>query len=130
MDAPDDELQNNLISADMDLVIWEVAGRSAGFALFDEIGEPSGRIELRRLGLYETSKGQGGIFLLALVNYGFDAIGAARIWLDVVDDDPRAHATYKRAGFTHEGTLRQNWRRPTGDVADMMIFGMLRKERP
>jgi RimJ/RimL family protein N-acetyltransferase len=55
---------------------------------------------------------------------------AARIWLDVVRDNPRAQATYLRAGFTHEGTLRQNWRTPKGDIVDMLVFGMLRNERP
>lgn len=129
-DVPDAELAENLACPNMDLVIWEHQGVPAGFALFCEIGNPSGRVELRRLALDQTSAGLGADFLRALVDHGFDGLKAARIWLDVVRDNPRAQATYLRAGFTHEGTLRQNWRTPKGDIVDMLVFGMLRNERP
>jgi len=129
-DVPDSVLSDNLADPEMDLVIWDQDGNPAGFALFCEIGNPSGRVELRRLGLDVTGSGLGQQFLRALIDHGFDTLNAARIWLDVVQDNPRAQATYRRAGYTHEGTLRQNWRRPTGDVVDMMVFGMLRNERP
>jgi len=130
VDVPDAYLNENLSDPSMDLVIWEVENRPAGFALFCEIGNPSGRVELRRLGLQQTGAGLGTAFLRALIDHAFDRLSAARIWLDVVQDNPRAQATYTHAGFTHEGTLRQNWRRPLGDVVDMLVFGMLRDERP
>ncbi len=130
VDVPDAELAEYLAAPDMDLLIWERYGNPAGFALFCEIGDPSGRTELRRLGLDVTDGGLGQTFLHALIAHGFDTIKAARIWLDVVHDNPRAQATYLRAGFKHEGTLRQNWQRPNGDVVDMLVFGMLRDERP
>jgi len=130
VDDPDEKLLDYLNFPDIDLVIWEPDGSPQGFALFCEIGDPSGKTELRRLGLDKTGQGQGQAFLRALIDYGFDTIGAARIWLDVVLDNPRAQTTYHRAGFTHEGTLRQNWARPSGEVVDMMVFGMLRSERP
>jgi len=128
-DVPDAELNNNLANPEMDLVIWETENRPSGFALFCEIGNPSGRVELRRLGLAHTGTGLGAAFLRALIDHGFDGLNAARIWLDVVQDNPRAQAAYRRAGFIHEGTLRQNWRRPLGDVVDMQVYGMLRDER-
>lgn len=130
VDVPDAELVENLDDPEMDLVIWQQDGCPAGFALFCEIGNPSGRVELRRLGLDQTNAGHGRAFLQALVDHGFDALNAARIWLDVVHDNPRAQATYQRAGFTLEGRLRQNWRRPSGDIVDMLVFGMLKNERP
>ena len=123
VDVPDTELVGNLADPEMDLVIWEVENSPAGFALFCEIGNPSGRVELRRLGLDRTGAGLGAAFLRALIDHGFDGLNAARIWLDVVQDNPRAQATYTRVGFTHEGTLRQNWPRPTGDVVDMLVSG-------
>lgn len=129
-DVPDCVLADYLADPTMDLVLWEHNGTPAGFALFCEIGNPSGRVELRRLGLDQTGSGLGNVFLRALIDHGFDGLNAARIWLDVVRDNPRAQAVYHRAGFTHEGTLRQNWRRPSGDVVDMLVFGMLRNERP
>ena len=130
VDVPDYELASNLSDPEMDLVIWDYNEKPAGFALFCEIGNPSSRVELRRLGLDDTDKGLGASFLKALIDHGFDGLQAARIWLDVVYDNPRAQAVYKRAGFMHEGTLRQNWQRPSGDIVDMLVFGMLRNERP
>jgi len=129
-DVPDSELADNLADPTMDLVIWEHGGAPAGFALFCEIGNASGRVELRRLGLDQTGAGLGKAFLRALIDHGFDGLKGARIWLDVVHDNPRAQATYQRAGFMHEGTLRQNWQRPNGEIVDMLVFGMLRNERP
>jgi len=130
VDVPDKKLLDYLNAPDIDLVIWELDNTPQGYALFCEIGDPSGKTELRRLGLDKTGQGQGQAFLRALIDYAFDTIGATRIWLDVVLDNPRAQTVYHRAGFTHEGTLRQDWARPSGEVVDMMVFGMLRNERP
>jgi len=130
VDVPDPELHANLADPEMDLVIWEQDGQPAGYARFCEIGNPSGRVELRSLGLDVADAGLGQPFLRALIDHAFDGLKAARIWLDVVLDNPRAQAAYHRTGFTHEGTLRQNWKRPNGDIVDMQIFGMIKAERP
>ena len=130
VDVPDEMLLEYLNAPNIDLVIWETNSAPQGYALFCQIGDPSGKTELRRLGLDKTGQGQGQAFLRALIDYAFDTIGATRIWLDVVLDNPRAQKTYHRAGFTHEGTLRQDWARPSGEVVDMLVFGMLRSERP
>lgn len=111
------------------LLIWEAEGGPAGYALFCEIGEPSGAVELRRLALAEAGRGQGQSFVRALVNYGFRTLGAARVWLDASGENPRAQATYARAGFTLEGRLRQHWYRPAlGRTVDLLLYGMLRGE--
>lgn len=111
------------------LLIWEPADEPAGFALFCQIGEPSGAVELRRLALAEAGQGQGQRFLRALLDHAFGALGAARVWLDASAENPRAMKTYARAGFTLEGRLRQHWYRPAlGRVVDLMLFGMLRAE--
>ncbi|MBN8632419.1 MAG: GNAT family N-acetyltransferase [Rhodobacterales bacterium] len=111
------------------LLIWEIAGAPAGFALWCQVGDPSGAVELRRLALAATGGGQGQVFLRALVDYGFATLGAARIWLDASGENPRALRSYDRAGFTLEGRLRQHWYRPAlGRAVDLMLFGMLRAE--
>lgn len=129
-DVPDSVMTENLSDPEMDWVIWLHDGKRAGFGQFCEIGNASGRVELRRLALDVTDSGLGQPFVRALIDHGFDALKAARIWLDVAADNPRAQAAYHRAGFNHEGTLRQNWKRPIGDIVDMQIFGMLLAERP
>ncbi|WP_374396127.1 GNAT family N-acetyltransferase [Tabrizicola sp.] len=111
------------------LLIWEPAGAPAGFVLWCGLGEPSGAVELRRLALAATGGGQGQVFIRALVDYGFGALDAARVWLDASGENPRAVKVYERAGFTLEGRLRQHWYRPAlGRVVDLMLFGMLRAE--
>lgn len=111
------------------LLIWDEDGRKAGYALFCQIGEASGGVELRRLALASAGGGQGQRFLRTLLDYGFGTLGAARIWLDASSENPRAMKTYERAGFTLEGRLRQHWYRPVlGRNVDLMLYGMLRAE--
>lgn len=128
-DEPDAALAAYLADASSRLLIWEVRGQPAGFALFCEVGEPSGRVELRRLALATAGGGQGQGFLRALVDHGFGTLGAARLWLDASSENPRAMKTYDRAGFTLEGRLRQHWFRPAlGRCVDLMLYGMLRAD--
>lgn len=111
------------------LLIWDPATGSKGFALYCEVGDPSGRVELRRLALDQAGQGQGQAFVAELVRYGFDTLGAAKIWLDASGENLRAQTVYTRAGFTLEGHLRQHWYRPTlGRTVDVMLYGLLRSE--
>lgn len=128
-DEPDAALAGYLADPAARLLIWEVAGLPSGYALFCTVGDASGTIELRRLALAGAGKGQGQIFLRALLTHGFKELDAARVWLDASAENPRAMRTYERAGFTLEGRLRQHWHRPAlGRVVDLMLFGMLRSE--
>ena len=111
------------------LLIWEDAAVPAGFALFADVGAPSGTVELRRLALDKAGKGSGLGFVRALTGHGFQTLGAARVWLDASGENPRAQTVYERAGYTLEGRLRAHWFRPTlGRNVDVMLYGMLRAE--
>lgn len=108
------------------VVIW---GEAAGFAIFREIGNASGRVELFRLALARAGAGGGAAFLAALLAYAFDELGAARVWLDASSENLRAQKVYARAGFTLEGRLRQHWYRPAlGRTVDLLLYGMSRAE--
>lgn len=111
------------------LLIWETAGAPAGFALYCEVGEPSGRVELRRLALDRAGMGLGAAFLAAMIDYAFEELGAQKLWLDASGENPRARHVYLRAGFTQEGYLRAHWWRPAlGRAVDLVLFGLLRPE--
>lgn len=111
------------------LLIWEEAGAAAGYALWAEIGDPSGRVELRRLALAQAGGGKGLSFVRALTDYGFDVLGAAKVWLDASGENLRAQKIYDRAGYTLEGRLRDHWYRPTlGRNVDVMLYGLLRAD--
>ncbi|NGQ92069.1 GNAT family N-acetyltransferase [Rhodobacter sp. HX-7-19] len=111
------------------LLIWEEGGRSAGFALWAEIGDPSGRVELRRLGLAEVGGGRGLGFVRELTDYGFAVLGARKVWLDASGENLRAQKVYERAGYRLEGRLVDHWFRPSlGRNVDVMLYGILRSE--
>lgn len=128
-DEDEAALADYLTDATVRLLIWEVGGQPAGYALFCTVGDPSGAVELRRLALDASGGGQGQCFLRLLLDHGFGTLGAARVWLDASGENPRAMRVYERAGFTLEGRLRQHWYRPAlGRVVDLMLYGMLRAE--
>ena len=111
------------------LLIWQDAQGPAGLALYCEIGEPSGRVELRRLALARPNQGEGAAFLHAMIDYAFDDLQAQRLWLDASAENIRAQKAYLKAGFVFEGRQRAHWFRPAlGHPVDLMLYGILRHE--
>ncbi len=111
------------------LLIWEEDGTAAGYALWAEIGDPSGRVELRRLALDQVGGGKGLGFVQTLTAYGFQELGAQKVWLDASGENLRAQKIYDRAGYTLEGRLRDHWYRPTlGRNVDVLLYGLLRAD--
>ena len=111
------------------LMIWQDAQGPAGLALYCEIGDPSGKVELRRLALARPSQGEGAVFLQALIDYAFHNLQAQRLWLDASAENPRAQKAYLKAGFVFEGRQRAHWFRPAlGRAVDLMLYGILREE--
>lgn len=110
------------------VVIW-TDGTATGFAIFREIGDPSGRVELFRIALDIPGGGRGDAFFAALVDHAFADLGAARLWLDASGENPRAMKVYERAGCQREGIQRAHWWRPSlGRAVDLHLFGMLRQD--
>ena len=65
-----------------------------------------------------------------LVEYLFDNYPELhRIEANTSADNLAMQRVLSRAGFTHEGTLRQAWRSDDGPWFDAMIYGILRSER-
>lgn len=101
----------------------------AGFALFCELDNRAGAIELRRLALREVGRGQGRAFVQMLTDYAFETLGARRVWLDTAHDNYRAQKVYEGVGYTREGRLRaQGWIAPLQQPCDELIYGILRAE--
>ena len=108
------------------MLIW---GDASGFAIFREIGNASGGVELFRLALAGTNTRDGAAFVAALLDFAFNDLDAARVWLDASSENLRAQKVYERAGFVLEGRLRRHWYRPClGRTVDLMLYGLLRDE--
>lgn len=128
-DEDDAALAAYLADPSARLYIWQENAKPAGFALYCEIGHPTGRVELRRLALAQTGGGRGADFLKTLTDHAFTALGAARVWLDASGENLRAARVYTQIGYTLEGTQRGHWWRPAlGRAVDLLLFGMQREE--
>jgi ribosomal protein S18 acetylase RimI-like enzyme len=110
------------------VLVW-TDGDQRGFAIFCDLDSRAGSICLMRLALETPGRGGGAAFLDALVDHGFGALGAARLWLDASGGNVRAQKAYLRAGFVLEGRLRCHEYVPrTGQIIDTCLYGMLRTE--
>ena len=125
-DTEDAGLAHWVADPRVQVLIW---GDRAGFAVFRQIGDPSGAVELFRLALARVNGGSGAAFVRALTDHAFERLGAARVWLDASGENLRAHRVYVAAGYQVEGRLRQQWFRPVlGRNVDLVMYGMLRDE--
>ncbi|GAP15621.1 acetyltransferase [Longilinea arvoryzae] len=72
-------------------------------------------------------KGYGTQVLRLLVKYGFNSLNLNRIFLNVFETNPRGIRCYEKAGFVHEGRLRQAIFQD-GRYIDMLVMSVLRSE--
>jgi RimJ/RimL family protein N-acetyltransferase len=127
-DADEATLQGWLDSPEARVVIW-TDDRARGFAIFREIGDPSGAVELFRIALDAANSGRGDAFFNALLDFAFRDLGALRVWLDASGENLRAMKIYERAGCRREGVMRSQWWLPVlGRAVDLHLFGMMRDE--
>jgi len=90
----------------------------------------SGRDAFVGLGIGETeywSKGYGTDVMNILLRFAFTEINLRRVTLTVFEYNPRAIRSYEKAGFQHEGRLRQ-FLNKEGKRWDMLYMGILRAE--
>ena len=73
------------------------------------------------------NRGYGTEAVRLLVNHGFTTLNLNRIFLRVFENNPRAIRAYEKAGFVHEGRLRQAEFRD-GKYIDVLMMGVLKDE--
>ncbi|MGQ0607193.1 MAG: GNAT family N-acetyltransferase [Chloroflexota bacterium] len=75
----------------------------------------------------EWDKGHGTDALRAICDFGFGELRLERISLIVYSGNERAQRSYRKAGFTHEGTLRRS-HFARGEYHDAHVMSLLRDE--
>jgi diamine N-acetyltransferase len=75
----------------------------------------------------EWNHGYGTDALRAICDFGFGYLRLERIELHVYEDNGRAMRSYEKAGFRHEGRLR-NGRFAEGRHSDVLLMALLRDE--
>lgn len=73
------------------------------------------------------NKGYGSEAMRLMVQYGFNTINLNRVYLYVFETNVRGIRCYEKAGFKHEGRLRQAIFQ-NGQYIDLLVMGLLRSE--
>lgn len=73
------------------------------------------------------NQGLGGVVMSLLLRHGFETLNLNRIYLQVFANNPRAIRCYEKAGFVHEGRLRQDMYK-NGQYIDVLVMSVLREE--
>ncbi len=104
---------------------WKMIG-SCGFFNLD------GRIRSSEFGIMigdksYWNKGFGTEAVRLLVQHGFNTLNLNRIYLRVLENNPRAIRAYEKAGFKHEGRQRQAEFKD-GKYVDLLVMSTLKDE--
>jgi RimJ/RimL family protein N-acetyltransferase len=73
------------------------------------------------------NQGYGTDAIATLLRFAFDEMNLNRVTLDVLTDNERAIASYRKCGFVPEGTLRQAYYQE-GRYRDLLAMGVLADE--
>jgi diamine N-acetyltransferase len=73
------------------------------------------------------NQGYGTEAVRLLVKHGFNTLNLNRIYLHVFENNPRAIRAYEKAGFVHEGRLRQA-EFNDGKYIDILVMSILKDE--
>ena len=108
------KLDDDALLGDIDLYIYNWTGRDAFVGL--GIGERE-----------FWGKGYGTDVMRVILRYAFTEVNLNRVTLNVFEYKPRAIRSYEKAGFRHEGRVRQVLNKE-GKRWDMLYMGILREE--
>ena len=72
-------------------------------------------------------RGYGTQVMRLMLNYGFNTLNLNRVYLRVYESNPRGIRCYEKAGFRHEGRLRQAIFQD-GHYIDLLMMSVIRSE--
>ncbi len=99
-----------------------------GYVILIGLENPNKAIELRRLVIADKGKGYGRETLRLIKKYCFEQLGTHRLFLDVVEDNPRAQHLYRSEGFVQEGLIREAHKTEKG-YKNLLLLSILEHER-
>jgi diamine N-acetyltransferase len=104
------------------------SGDVIGFALVQRLGEPDGRVHLKRIAVRDVGAGAGSRLLRAALDWLFTNSDTNRVDLDVYVENERARRAYEKVGFQVEGRLREYHLAADGTRRDVWLMSILRRE--
>lgn len=108
------KLDDNQLLGEIDLYVYNWSARDAFVGL--GIGERE-----------FWGKGYGTDVMKIMLRYAFTEVNLHRVTLTVFEYNPRAIRSYEKAGFRHEGRMRQALHKE-GRHWDILVMGILRRE--
>ncbi len=75
----------------------------------------------------DWGRGYGGDALNLILRYAFAELSLHRVGLEMIATNARAIRVHERAGFQHEGRIREAVHRD-GSRVDLLLMGMLRRD--
>lgn len=110
----------------LELHVIEADGERAGHVLLAALTAKTG-VELRRIVVGPRDRGIGSAALPLVLDHCFRVLGTHRVWLDVLPENARARAVYRRVGFREEGVMRDALRWPDG-LHTLVLMAVLESE--
>lgn len=109
------------------IVIASATQQPVGYLIMTGVANPDQSLLIKRIVITQKGCGLGPAALTKAVSIAFLELHAHRVWLDVVENNHRAMAIYRKLGFVEEGRLRECFRTPEGFLS-MRIFSILHSE--
>jgi diamine N-acetyltransferase len=78
-------------------------GRAVGYVILAGLAGARDGVELRRIVVTDKGRGYGRAALRLIKTTALRDLGAARLWLDVRTNNPKAKRLYEEEGFVVEG---------------------------
>ncbi|MEA2682248.1 MAG: aminoglycoside 6-N-acetyltransferase [Chloroflexota bacterium] len=124
------DLDDELVSDDVQLMVVEVDGETAGLISYSEIDDPmyhSASVDIA-LAAAHQGRGLGADSVRTLCRHLFESRGHHRITIDPAAHNLRAIKSYSAVGFRPVGVMRQYERGTDGTFHDGLLMDLLRDE--
>ncbi|MGF1521434.1 MAG: GNAT family N-acetyltransferase [Leptolyngbyaceae cyanobacterium] len=109
------------------LIIERKTEERVGYVILLDVQNPDRSLHIKRVVIAQKGRGFGKAALQQVLQEAFGELQAHRVWLDVMEDNPRAYSLYRRLGFVTEGKLRECMKKPRGFIS-LWLMSMLRVE--
>lgn len=119
-----------LLQSEYTFGIWDNdSAKLIGYFQFLHIDWTVPRAELVYFLNHEhTGKGMMTEVLARMVQYGFMELHINKLALKTLQDNYPSQRLARKVGFRREGDLRNEFRKPSGALFDLMVFGLTKEE--
>lgn len=124
---------NKILTGEVEqfIIIEESSNTSVGSTYLRDIDLKNSKAEFGIFIGEESARGKGfGTAATKLIlKYGFETLGLHKIYLRVFTNNLSAIKAYEKAGFTYEGTAKDDIRLPNGNYQDITFMSIINQNK-